>query len=558
MRRRIVSGVCLATWSFCVLSACASTSSGSAAPSIVKPECGEAPRGLEALLKPGGLVLFGEMHGTEEVPRFVGDVACHASVQGLAVRVGLEIPSEEQGPLDAFLAADDAQKSQADLLLRPFWMRDVQDGRSSKAMLQLLSRLRELRRSGAKLTVVAFDVAKSADRDGEMAKNLLAALSKGAEDLTLVLAGNLHVRLEKGTPWDANYTPMGWHLAQAKLPVTSLNNSYTGGSAWVCMGQNAVCSAYPMKGKDKGERPFVEHAASVENGYHGVFHVGAITASLPAVESKQGAGINVQAVSLRAQGDAAYDAKQFAQCAKHFAEAARVDSSKASSDAYNEACCHSLAKDSDAAITALQRAAKHGYSNWQHVRRDEDLAPLRADARWAPLMAQVRANLMAAAPPGTNAELYGLYLDDQDDRQDESKIDWAVVGPRDVKRLARARQLLEEGKVQSAKDSFHAALLFHHGKDVADFKRAHTLLLKAVELDPKDGLARWLTAAAEDRLLTQQGKPQRYGTQREQVNGKWRLVPVDPSVSDEERAKWGVPPLKKLQTEVEAANATPP
>lgn len=29
--------------------------------------------GAESLLKPGGNVLFGETHGLEEVPRFVGD-----------------------------------------------------------------------------------------------------------------------------------------------------------------------------------------------------------------------------------------------------------------------------------------------------------------------------------------------------------------------------------------------------------------------------------------------------------------------------------------------------
>lgn len=39
------------------------------------------------------------------------------------------------------------------------------------------------------------------------------------------------------------------------------------------------------------------------------------------------------------------------------------------------------------------------------------------------------------------------------------------------------------------------------------------------------------------------GLPQKYGTQYRSANGRWVLHEVDPTTSDEERARWDVPPL---------------
>ncbi|AGC43764.1 hypothetical protein MYSTI_02448 [Myxococcus stipitatus DSM 14675] len=560
MRGRVVAGVCLATWSMYGLSGCASTAAVAPQPTPAPLTCDAALPGTEALLAPGGLVLLGEMHGTQEVPRFTGQVACLAAAKGMTVRVGLEIPEEEQVSLDAFLAAGDATRAQEELLLRPFWVRDIQDGRSSQAMLQLLAQLRDLRRAGAKLVVFAFDdelkgVAES--RDSRMAKRIGAAVERLPGELTLVLTGNLHALVNKGAPWDPEFLPMGWHLSQAKHRVVAMNNSYTGGSAWVCMGQQP-CMGRTLPRRDLGRRPSVEVSATSDKGYHGFFHVGSLTASPPAAESKRGpAG---QGLLLRQQADAAFNAKQFAACAQHFAEAARVDPSQGASDSYNQACCHALAGDKDGAFSALGTVADKGYTSWQHIRRDSDLASLRADARWAPFVARVRANLVATMAPHSNTELFSLFLEDQEDREGERagrELERAAIRPRDALRRGRVNELLKAGKVQSAKDYFHAGAILHHGEDT-DFQRAHTLLLKSVELDPKDGLARMLTATAEDRVLMMQGKPQRYGTQRERANGQWRLYAVDPSVTDAERAKWGLPPLAQVLEEVKAANTTPP
>ncbi|AEI62652.1 DUF1688 family protein [Corallococcus macrosporus] len=55
-------------------------------------ECGLPILGLGKQVKPGGVLLLGEMHGTQEVPRFVAQTSCQTAVAGTPVTVGLELP----------------------------------------------------------------------------------------------------------------------------------------------------------------------------------------------------------------------------------------------------------------------------------------------------------------------------------------------------------------------------------------------------------------------------------------------------------------------------------
>jgi hypothetical protein len=137
-----------------------------------------------------------------------------------------------------------------------------------------------------------------------------------------------------------------------------------------------------------------------------------------------------------------------------------------------------------------------------------------------------------------------IHRDDQADRAaGAGKIDWGVVGPRDEARRKQVLAILDRGGATSALDYFHAAMVMQHGSALEDFKRAHDLAVKATELDPDLKQARWLAAAAQDRLLMNSGKPQLYGTQFVTRNGRWELYEVDPATTDEERARWNVPPL---------------
>jgi len=101
--------------------------------------------------------------------------------------------------------------------------------------------------------------------------------------------------------------------------------------------------------------------------------------------------------------------------------------------------------------------------------------------------------------------------------------------------------------VRTAEDFYRAAMLFQHGTEASDWRKARELALRAVELHPEYREAKWLAAAALDRELIRTGKRQRYGTQYRDVGGRLELYPVDPATTDEQRAQWGLPPLREAQ-----------
>src|SRR5438128_1713360 len=99
-----------------------------------------------------------------------------------------------------------------------------------------------------------------------------------------------------------------------------------------------------------------------------------------------------------------------------------------------------------------------------------------------------------------NPELWRLFEADQADRRvGDGHIDWKAVTPRDEERRRRTAEILSMGGAQVAEDFYCAAMVFQHGAGEEDFRQARHLALRAVELRPEYGAARWLAAAALDR-----------------------------------------------------------
>lgn len=241
--------------------------------------------GSEALLERGAIVLLGEVHGTNEAPAAVGDLVCLAAEAGLDVSVGLEIPVSESAPLERYLASDGGAESRRALLARPFWAREYQDGRSSRAMLDLVERLR---RAEPRPRVLAIDDPGAPDgRDAAMA----AALSRAAEavpgGLVVALTGNLHNRLAVGTGWDPEYRPMGLRLAEMRpARVISLQLAHAGGSAWVCTGSRAAdCGVITLGGRSEQRAAAAIEPAEGVDAARGELFLGRVTASHPARET---------------------------------------------------------------------------------------------------------------------------------------------------------------------------------------------------------------------------------------------------------------------------------
>jgi hypothetical protein len=74
-----------------------------------------------------------------------------------------------------------------------------------------------------------------------MARNLLRAYRRIKPSVLVVLAGNIHSALVKGTAWSPEFRTMGYEILSRKGSPFTVNNSvaikqrYLGGSAWVCL-----------------------------------------------------------------------------------------------------------------------------------------------------------------------------------------------------------------------------------------------------------------------------------------------------------------------------------
>jgi hypothetical protein len=249
--------------------------------------------GIDNLLEPGRILLVGEFHGTAESPAFVADAACLAKKAGRSVTVGLEVPVDEETRVKGYLSSTGSEADRAALLNGPFWQDEYQDGRRSEAMSSLIEALRKLSRGSAPVHVILLDspgVVKDAQaRDRAMAERLESAAQQRPRDLFIVLTGNIHNRLAKGVPWNAQYEPMGFVLAQhlPSVHFTSLNVAYAGGTAWSCETPEASsCKSREIHGKvvTKGRKVLLWDAVN-KDGYSGIYNVDAVTASPPAKRS---------------------------------------------------------------------------------------------------------------------------------------------------------------------------------------------------------------------------------------------------------------------------------
>lgn len=164
--------------------------------------------------------------------------------------------------------------------------------------------------------------------------------------------------------------------------------------------------------------------------------------------------------------------------------------------------------------------------------------------------------LLALAPtlacpevPSDNPRILAMFEEDQAARA-SMPIDWSKVAPMDAAHREGALRLLRGGAVRTSRDYFRAAMIMQHGDAIEDIQIAYSLARLSVVLDPGDKQARWLSAAAWDRILMSKDVPQWYGTQLHQPSpdAPMELYPVAESVvSDEERASMNVPSLQEAK-----------
>jgi len=121
-------------------------------------------------------------------------------------------------------------------------------------------------------------------------------------------------------------------------------------------------------------------------------------------------------------------------------------------------------------------------------------------------------------------------------------------------RISKVKEIVKLNKDLLGDDYFHASIIFMHGDCPDDFWQAYTLFLKATDQNYEG--AKRFAAAAFDKWLMYQGKPQKFGLQYVPDGIGLRLWDVDSKTTDKERADWDVPTLEQLNENVNNLNET--
>jgi hypothetical protein len=233
------------------------------------------------------LVIFGEVHGTKEIPALVGEFVCWRSGRSQSVFLGLEIPQEEQRAIDAYLSGGGTLVDQKQLTSGVFW-NTVRDGRSSEAIVQLIERIRRLRGSHVGVGIVAIDSGRyDVSRDAAMARNLEAFMRMHPGSKFVALVGNIHAAKSNVSAADKKSQPMAYQIA-SESPIT-INAEYLPGTTWSCVPGLRDCGVNEVGGWRKADTTSGFHmGVAAMPGFDGSFALGSITASPPAVMAAAG------------------------------------------------------------------------------------------------------------------------------------------------------------------------------------------------------------------------------------------------------------------------------
>jgi hypothetical protein len=185
------------------------------------------------------VVIFGEVHGTREIPSAVVSFVCQKLERGQSVSLVLEISADEQDRINAFLRSNGGPADTERLVAGIFWTRPLvagksnQDGRASIAMFELLEAARQMSLKTNRLRVIAGTAYKAGqDPDDMLATAISTSLSSSPTENVVALMGGVHASMEKGTPWNPQFEGVGYRLRELRPVVIHIQ--HFGGSAWAC------------------------------------------------------------------------------------------------------------------------------------------------------------------------------------------------------------------------------------------------------------------------------------------------------------------------------------
>ena len=211
------------------------------------------------------IVIVGETHGTQEMPRFVEGLVCGLVRAGKGVILAVEMSGDEQGPLNRYVVSTGSDQDRAELTRSRFWRSKCQYGQTSAAMLSLIDSVRRLRASGQRVGLLALDAPSGADlpalgtdvsplspadnllygrlRDRGMADRVLSTALFRRDYSVVVLTGSLHASTLKGNARDPEYLPLAFAV-ERQQPAFVIGFDAGSGSAWVANREGCKAQAY--------------------------------------------------------------------------------------------------------------------------------------------------------------------------------------------------------------------------------------------------------------------------------------------------------------------------
>lgn len=159
-------------------------------------------RELLALAEVSDVLLLGELHGTQDVPRLTASLLPKLTTRGYGA-LALEIGTGERDALAAWASGETDEPPR-------FFAQPGADGRGNVQALALVKEAAQIR-----WQILCFDVNvmgthdKWADRDAGMAENLTAQWENCCPDAKVIgICGNLHSRLQNtGAEWMREHWP---------------------------------------------------------------------------------------------------------------------------------------------------------------------------------------------------------------------------------------------------------------------------------------------------------------------------------------------------------------
>lgn len=283
-----------------------------------------------------------------------------------------------------------------------------------------------------------------------------------------------------------------------------------------------------------------------------------LLACAPTVAQKAGAE---SAWARNQRGMHAYEQKDYAGCAAILTALSADAASRSADTRYNAACCQALAGNPERAVPLLEQASGIDLLPVAQVEQDNDLASVRAMETWPELrkrLAERERTRLAGMDRELRNELARRVALDQDirnkliaARNPPPRALIAAMTRIDQDNTTWAKAILAKrgwpGYDLIGKDGAGSFFLLvqHADADPAFQKQALDLMKAAVDRrQASAGQLAYLT----DRVLSSEGKPQRYGTQFTMVDGKLAPDPIeDAEHVDIRRLALGMPTMAEYE-----------